>query len=121
MEPAASDWIKEAEDNLSTAKLLYENEKFKDSTYYCHQVAEKLLKAVQIEKLKKFDMVHDLTLLAKSVGAPRRIILDCERLTNYYISTKYPVLNRKLPAESAAVKNLEEAEEVIEWALSMLK
>lgn len=51
MKEEASQWISEAEDNIVTAKLLYEEERFKDSAFYAQQVAEKALKAVQIEKL----------------------------------------------------------------------
>ncbi len=121
MQAEAEEWITEAEDNLSTAKLLYENGKFKDSAYYCHQTMEKALKAVQIDKLKKFEMIHDLTRLAKSVGAPHDIILNCEKITKYYIPTKYPIAKREIPTEEELSKTLDKVEEVLEWARSILK
>ena len=121
MESTAGEWVREAEDNLTTAKILYHNERFKDSAYYCHQVVEKALKSVQIEKLKRFDMVHDLVRLAKSVDAPRGVIIHCEKLTKYYVPTKYPILKRQVPNEKEAESSLAEAEEVLEWAKSTLK
>ncbi|MGI0141383.1 MAG: HEPN domain-containing protein [Candidatus Micrarchaeales archaeon] len=121
MQEEFQDWIKESEENLSTAKLLYENEKYKDAAYYSHQVTEKALKAVQILKLKRFDMVHDLVQLAKSVKAPKEILKCSEDLTKYYISGKYPVENRTIPDEEEAQKALDQAEKVLEWAKLTLK
>ncbi len=121
VDTSVKEWINEAEDNLVTAKLLYQGERFKDVEYYCHQIIEKALKAVQIWKLRRFDMTHDLTTLAKSVDAARSVILKCERLTERYIPSKYPVAKRGTFTEKDAEKSLADAEEVLEWARSTLK
>ncbi len=121
MQSEAEEWILESADNLATARILYQNERFKDTAYYCHQVVEKALKAVQIKKEGKFDKIHDLVKLAQNVGAQRGIILNCEKLTKYYIPTKYPVSKREIPTEKDVEACLSEAEEVLEWAKSILK
>ena len=38
-------WIRLAQDNLESAKILFDHGKFLDSGFYCHQVIEKSLKA----------------------------------------------------------------------------
>ena len=114
MEEDAKAWINEADENLVTAKLLYENERFKDASFYTQQAAEKALKAVQINKLKKFDKIHDLVGLAQSVKAPRDIVNDCADLTEYYIDSRYPTT--KVVTEKEAEDLIEKCEGVLEWA-----
>ena len=121
MDDSVKEWIKEAEDNMVTARILNQNERYKDSAYYCHQVVEKTLKAVQIKELRRFDMVHDLVKLAKSVNAPKDIVVDCEKLTKYYIPARYPVSKRIVLGEKDSENGIKIAEEVIEWAMSILK
>ncbi len=119
MEEDAKAWIKEAEDNLVTATLLYENERFKDASFYSQQIAEKALKAVQIVKLRRFDKVHDLVNLAQSLNAPREIVESCADLTEYYTDVRYPIT--KSVSEEEAGELLEECEGVLKWARSSLK
>jgi len=119
MKEDARPWLAEAEENLLTAKLLYENDRFKDASFYFQQVAEKALKAVQIEKLSRFDRVHDLVSLAQSIHAPREIVGFCADLTEYYVDTRYPVT--KTVTENDVKDLLEKCEGVLEWAKSNLK
>lgn len=121
MERDSAEWISLAEDNLATAKILYHNERFRDAAYYCQQIAEKSLKAVQIAKLKRFDKVHDLQVLADSIKAPKSIIECSKKLTRYYISTRYPIQEESEITENDAEEAVSDAEEVLEWAKSSLK
>ena len=119
MREEAKEWIGMAEDNLSTAKLLYENEKFMDTAFYCQQVAEKSLKALQIDKLERFDRTHDIAKLASTVSAPKKLVEKWANLTEYYIDARYP---RTKPVEEAdAGELLEKCEEVLEWVRSNLR
>ncbi len=112
-------WIEEAEDNLVTAKLLYQNEKFKDVAFYCQQIAEKALKALQIYRLNRFDRIHDLIKLAQTVKANKEIMEDCSYLVGYYVDSRYPVI--KTVNEEEAKELLEKCEGVLEWSKSSLK
>jgi HEPN domain-containing protein len=116
MKEDARVWMEEAEDNLVTAKLLYESERFKDASFYAQQVAEKALKSAQIEKLNRFDRTHDLVRLAQSVKAPAEIVNYCADLTEYYVDTRYPVT--KSVSEDEATDVLEKCEGVLEWVKS---
>ena len=112
-------WVKEAEDNLVTAKLLYENDRFKDASFYAQQVAEKSLKAVQIKNLRSFSRIHDLVSLAQSINAPGKVVSACADLTRYYIDSRYPIT--KMVNDEEAKDALGKCEGVLEWAKSTLK
>lgn len=118
MKDDARVWIKEAEDNLVTAKLLYESERLKDASFYAQQVAEKALKAAQIEKLSRFDRTHDLVKLAQSIKATAEIVNYCADLTEYYVDTRYPVT--RSVSEDEAKDVIEKCEGVLEWVKSIL-
>lgn len=102
-----------------TARLLFEEERFKDAAFYAQQVAEKAPKAVQIERLGRFDRIYDLVNLAQSVSATKDIIEGCADLAEYYIDTRYPVT--RTISEEDAEEALGKREEVLEWAKSILK
>ena len=121
MDKDVAEWIKMADDNLATAKVLLQNEKFKDASYYSQQVAEKAFKAVQIAKLKRFDKIHDLQQLVESVKAPKDISGYAKNLTRYYISARYPLAEEQAVNEDDAEKAIADAEKVLEWAKLTLK
>ena len=121
MEDDIKDWISIAEDNLATAEILYQNERFKDACYYCQQVAEKALKAVQIAKLKRYDKIHFLPDLAESVKAPKSISIFAKRLTTYYINSRYPLPEHVAATEKETEDAISGCREVLEWAKSTLK
>ena len=121
MDKDAAEWVKMAEDNLATAKILSQNDKFKDAAYYSQQVAEKALKAVQIVKLKRFDKLHDLQELAESVKAPGEVSTCAKSLTRYYISARYPLVEEHAVSEEDVGKAIADAEKVLEWAKQILK
>jgi HEPN domain-containing protein len=112
-------WIDTADEDLVTAKLLYENERFKDVTFYCQQIAEKALKALQVYKLNRFDMIHDLIKLAQSVKASKEILDECSKLTDYYVESRYPL--RRSVDEEEAKDAIENAEGVLAWVKLNLK
>lgn len=59
MRKETENWVKKAKEDVGTAS---------------YNLKGKRLKAMQIEKLGRFDGVHDLLALAKSVEAPENII-----------------------------------------------
>lgn len=42
----ADRWLKQAGDDMTTAEILYESERFGPAAFFCQQAAEKALKAV---------------------------------------------------------------------------
>ena len=107
-------WLNKAEEDLDTAKFNLNGGKYSFAIFLCQQSIEKALKAMQIEKLNKFDKIHDLTRLAKSISAPAEIINFCEDISPYYTITRYPDIGESLNKTDAFSK-LKKSEKVITW------
>lgn len=97
----SKNWLKESEDDLGTAKDCIKVRRFKASVFYSQQASKKALKALQIQKLGKFDKVHDLLTLADSVEASNDIIACCIKLNPYYITARYPDVGEIVSEDTA--------------------
>jgi HEPN domain-containing protein len=91
MESEVREWVVKAESDLRIAEKEVKIEEFEDSVFHSQQAAEKILKALQIKKLRRFDKVHDLEVLAKSVDAPKQIREYCIALSPFYTILRYPI------------------------------
>lgn len=109
-----------AEEDLGTAEDCIKIKRFHAVAFYSQQAAEKALKALQIEKLSRFDRVHDLLTLAASIKAPTEIVNCCLKLNPYYTITRYPDVEETIKEEAA--KGLPKiSRRVVEWAKQTLK
>lgn len=117
MRKEIENWLKQAEDDFETAEVCLNNGKFNASAFHSQQAAEKALKALQIQKLGRFDRVHDILALAGTVNAPGEIITCCIRLTPYYTVTRYPDVGRTaiVVVEETGRDLLGKSKRVIEW------
>lgn len=68
MRKVTESWIKDATDELDSALILYENEKYKGSCYHSQQSVEKGLKALVLEKGERAGRVHDIVGLLNKVA-----------------------------------------------------
>lgn len=108
-------WLRQAEEDLKTAEACAKAERLDASAFYSQQAAEKALKAIQIQKLNRFEKTHDLLTLADSVKAPAGIIECCVKLNSYYTITRYPDVGEPIAKET--IKDLlDKARKVVEWA-----
>ncbi len=88
-------WLKYANENLRSAKLLLESTLFNPCLQNAQQAVEKYLKALIIEsslKLKKTHSINELrnTLVASGIGID--ITEDeCDLLDSLYLPSKYPI------------------------------
>ncbi|MBU2100361.1 HEPN domain-containing protein [Candidatus Micrarchaeota archaeon] len=114
------DWMNAAEDDLETARILFEKETYYACAFYCQQAAEKALKAVYIMQKKKSSELHNLISIARELNAPEEIISACKRLNPHYIQTRYPDAANAIPKdaydEDIAEELLEKAKEVFTWS-----
>ena len=108
------EWIEQAEEDLGTAEYNLKGERYNATVFYSQQAAEKLLKASYIKKFGKLLKIHDVALLAHTLGAPENII-DIQKLSTYYVTSRYPASSDKIKEEDAE-DALEMARKVIEWA-----
>lgn len=114
------DWLNAAEDDLQTARILFEQKVYYASAFYCQQAAEKALKAVYINRIKKANISHNLISTAMELKTPQQILSACKRLNPHYIQSRYPDAGNAVPKEAYEAGTVEEllkkAEEVFEWS-----
>ncbi|MBI4144181.1 HEPN domain-containing protein [Candidatus Woesearchaeota archaeon] len=114
MKDEAKEWLEQAKKDLETADYLLLGNKQNETAFFAQQAAEKTLKAVQIEKLGKFDHTHDLVLLATSLHAPKKIIDACKTINPSYFSTRYPDTKKFNSNDTRQILKL--SKEVNEWS-----
>lgn len=120
MKEETRNWLKKAEEDLGTAEDCLKIKRFHASAFFSQQAAEKALKALQIEKLGRFDKVHDLLTLADSVKATKGVVDCCIKLNPYYTITRYPDVEKSVKEQ--LVKGLPStSKRVVEWAKQILK
>lgn len=120
MKKEAERWLQKAEEDYGTSSDCIKSKRHEAAAFYSQQAAEKALKAIQIQKLNKFDKVHDLLTLAKSVNAPDEINGYCIALSPYYTITRYPDVEENIN-ERTAKELLAKCEKVLKWASKNLK
>ncbi len=84
-----SKWMKYAERDLEIAVKMA-SEYPEDSVFHCQQAAEKALKAVFIKKFGELIKTHELVFLARKVGLPEELLIDCKDLNESSAATRYP-------------------------------
>ena len=118
-------WEQALED-LKTAEILLENERYYASVFFSHQAAEKALKALYfVNKREMPPKTHSILKLVRELGIKdERIIEIAMDLTPEYIITRYPDAANDVPARiysrKTAEKKLNEAREVIEFCKKRL-
>lgn len=88
-------WMKYAEENFKSAKVLKESKLFNPCLQNIQQAVEKFLKAVIIEYGFEFRKTHSINEL-KSIIVSRGITADitkeeCHVLDSVYLPSKYPI------------------------------
>lgn len=88
------DWYEEGLDDYATAQDLYRLKRYSKSCFFCHQACEKVLKALMIKKLRRYDPIHSVAELLRRlrvvVDIPQHLIEKGEKLDRFYIPTRYP-------------------------------
>lgn len=114
------DWFNSAEDDLETARILFEQEIYYACVFYCQQAAEKALKALYIFQKKKNTPSHNLISISRELNAPEKIVSACKKLNPHYIQTRYPDAANAIPKDAyddeIAEELLQKAKEVFEWS-----
>ena len=97
MKGEAHIWLKYAEENLASAKILQESELFNPCLQNVQQSVEKALKALFIENAIKFKKTHNISELKNTlVNAGVAVSIsddDCDFLDSVYLPSKYPLGN----------------------------
>jgi len=112
MRKVTDSWIKDAEDELASAAILRERERFKGACYHSQQCVEKCLKALVMEKGQKFTKVHDIVELlahAKRVGWEISLPMDDAVFLNSIYKGRYLTEEGLLPFGDPSREDAEKA------------
>lgn len=120
MRSEIENWRKKALDDLETAKVNLENERYDAAAFYSQQSVEKALKALYIKKFKSLRKTHDLVLLARELKSPSEIVDLCKELSPAYTYTRYPDVTKIKDIKKVSKKLIEHAEEVLKWIKKIL-
>ena len=90
------EWLLRANKDLEEAKFLFEhNRPLEDSAYFVHKAIEKYLKAFLIFNGWELEKIHDLVKLTKEAvkfdKSFKKFIPIVEKITDFYIESRYPV------------------------------
>jgi HEPN domain-containing protein/predicted nucleotidyltransferase len=121
MRDATEAWLREAEDELETASILFEHERYRGVCLHSQQSAERAIKALLIERTQRPPRTHDIVDLLNAVRAAGRVVTistdDAVFLTGIYRG-RYPtdegLLPQGEPTADDARRALEAARRVIE-------
>jgi HEPN domain-containing protein len=121
----AEDWWKQALADLEAAEKIAEARIYFSTAFHSQQAAEKALKALHLEKMRKLPPpTHNLFRLAEGVGAPRSLQSPLATLNPAFVTSRYPDAANGVPAEGfderSAKIHLAAAREVVEWVREQL-
>ncbi|OGI15282.1 hypothetical protein A3K63_05075 [Candidatus Micrarchaeota archaeon RBG_16_49_10] len=120
MEKDAKKWLFKAEQDLDTSVYNFKGKRYDAAVFYAHQSAEKGLKSFQIDKLKRFDKIHNLMKLAESVNASKDVVGLCEIINPAYFVSRYPDVEEKYDEKEVA-DVINAAKGVLKWIKKGLK
>jgi HEPN domain-containing protein len=94
-------WLELCDDDLLTAKALFQSKRYLHMGFFCHLVAEKALKAVMAYKTDEMPpRIHDLGRLAvlggisEDLSEEQLVLLD--KLTPLQIEARYPEYKERI-------------------------
>ncbi len=105
-------WLKEAEDELSSAGILIDHRKCRAVCYHSQQSVEKGLKALIIEKGAKPERTHDIVELlnaARRIGWEIALPMDDAVFLNSIYKGRYPAEEGLLPHGEPTMADAEKA------------
>jgi len=122
-------WLELCDDDLLTAKALFQSERYLHMGFFCHLIAEKALKAVIVYKTDEIPpRLHDLGRLAVLGGISESLsdeqLTLLNKLTPLQIEARYPeykgrMLNALTPAVCEQL--LKQTEEFLCWIKQQLE
>lgn len=119
MRVEVTNWLKQAEADLKSARNSRASGDYHMSVFASHQAAEKALKALFLFKFKDFPKGHSIIFFAQKVKVPKEMLTGIRDLNPEYLSTRYPDIAVGIPAElyddEIAGGHYATAERIVEW------
>ena len=123
MREEAEKWLKQALEDLSTAKDMIATGHYYAAAFWAEQAAEKALKALLLQggrAIRTHDLNEILDVIRQELNLPvDEIRLDASKLTPHYIVSRYPNAANSIPyilyTKEDAEELVKRAERVMEW------
>jgi HEPN domain-containing protein len=115
-------WREGSRDDWSTARILLDSGKVRQSLFFAHLSLEKALKALVTRRTAEVPpRVHDLLRLAQvAMVELTEARAACLKLANRYcLEGRYPESWPVAPSRGQAEAELEKMDEVLQWLLNM--
>ena len=121
MKARATEWIRQSDYDMDTAKYMFNGRRYAYAVFMCHLAAEKVLKGLYQQRTDEIPpQTHNLVYLLSQLGIkPEKSMAKSIALLNEAnIATRYPesleVLQKNY-TEEVTSKILKQSEEIILW------
>lgn len=118
MRKVTSSWIKDVEEELDSAVILYEHGKYRGACYHSQQCVEKGLKTLILERGEKPKRIHNMV---KRMGWEVDITIDDAVYLNSIYKGQYPTEEGLLPHGDPSKKDAKRAIAVSKMIVERLK
>lgn len=120
------EWLKQADYDINTAEIMFDNKRYFYAVFMCHLSIEKALKGLYLERLKEIPpKTHNLVYLVEKIKLllPENLYDSVFALNRVSVPTRYPDdIQRMLKDynEERTKKVIESGKEVLQWLKKQL-
>ena len=126
MTKSPQEWLKQADYDIKTAEIMFDNKRYFYAVFMCHLSIEKVLKGIYLDRLKEIPpKTHNLVYLVEKIKLllPENLYDSVFALNRVSVPTRYPDdIQRMLKDynEERTKKVIESGKEVLQWLKKQL-
>lgn len=126
MVKSPQEWLKQADYDIKTAEIMFDNKRYFYAVFMCHLSIEKALKGIYLDRLKEIPpKTHNLVYLVEKIKLllPENLYDSVFALNRVSVPTRYPDdIQRMLKDynEERTKKVIEGGKEVLQWLKKQL-
>lgn len=126
MVKSPQEWLKQADYDIKTAEIMFDNKRYFYAVFMCHLSIEKALKGIYLDRLKEIPpKTHNLVYLVEKIKMllPENLYDSVFALNRVSVPTRYPDdIQRMLKDynEERTKKVIESGKEVLQWLKKQL-
>ncbi len=126
MSKSPQEWLKQADYDIKTAEIMFDNKRYFYAVFMCHLSIEKALKGIYLDRLKEIPpKTHNLVYLVEKIKVllPENLYDSVFALNRVSVPTRYPDdIQRMLKDynEERTKKVIESGKEVLQWLKKQL-
>ena len=126
MVKSPQEWRKQADYDIKTAEIMFDNKRYFYAVFMCHLSIEKALKGIYLDRLKEIPpKTHNLVYLVEKIKLllPENLYDSVFALNRVSVPTRYPDdIQRMLKDynEERTKKVIESGKEVLQWLKKQL-